>query len=309
MTDNNNKSAIEVYTEMRQVNFEKRPVTVLLNGENKETNNFAIVKTGGFEKIVGMTKEKYNILQPADYCLAFDESVGQPVDNIGFLGNMSPKMFITWNLPEIDIRGDEVKLWGFLVAGFDGRYGEHLYITSKRMYCSNQYNIAISDANKTNNHGRGSLFSGKHNTTTHLGDLKSWMQYIQEDAEKNVEIIRNLFLRLYDIPVSDDLAKDLFAKVYPIPDPMPAFYPSDLREKKEKFIEEKTEKAKEDQDLAFQLFNGAGKGIEKNGWGWYNSVTEKENHWTPSKKEDTYSILLGNKHNIMNKALDIISNY
>ena len=57
------------------------------------------------------------------------------------------------------------------------------------------------------------------------------------------------------------------------------------------------------------LFKGNGIQITKTSYGLFNSVTEAENHHKPSKKDGTYSLLLGNKNLIMNGALDIISDW
>lgn len=306
-----NETALQVYSQMSPVDFVSRPFSVSLNGGVWESNkHFAIIRTGtDGEKIIGQTKGRYVLTQPLTYCQLFDSTVGKPVETLGFLGTDGDRMFITWDLPFIDVHGDKVQTYGFLAVGYDGMYGEHLYVTNVRVICANTWNAAVSDSESSNNRGRGSLYSGKHNQTNHEKVLGIWMNYITKDAEEHVKLYQNLFCKMQETKIDTSVASNLFSKVYPLKDSLGSFYPDELRTKKEESIEEFNRKQTESQDLAMSLFKGVGIEISPTVWGAFNSVTEAENHHKKSKKDETFSILLGNRHNIMENAMNVMCEY
>jgi hypothetical protein len=169
--------------------------------------------------------------------------------------------------------------------------------------------MAIADAEKTSNHGRGQLYVGRHNQISHLRDLEAWLGYVQTESENSVEIIKNLFCKMQDKPLTVDEAFGLTKQVYPDPDEIPVFYPDSLRNEKQEKIDEGTKKAEENRNLVMDLFKGAGIAVDKTCYGLFNSVTEFECHYHPSKKDSTYSILAGNKQNVMEEALVVIGDY
>jgi hypothetical protein len=298
------------YGHMEEVIYEQRPFSIVLNGELLESKDFGIVRmSGGKEVLIGHTRGRYSLIQPVEYFQLFDENVKVPVETIGFLGTNAEKLFTSWCLPDIDIHGDVHKLFGMLHVGFDGKYGEHLYIADVRPICANTVAMAIGDSESTNNHGRGSLYSGKHNNDNHKRDLGIWMSYIQRDAEKNVEMIKSLFCKMDSVPLNSDNAYSLFSKIYSVDDIVPDFYPDELRDEKQGKIDDKKETAQERVDLAMNLFQGAGIEIAKNCYGAFNCVTEAENHHVTAKKDRVNSILFGGSALIMNKATSVIGDY
>jgi len=307
----NDETCVQVYARMIQVEFEKREFEIKLNGKKVGSKQFAIIRKNGNgdEKIIGTTKDQYNLTQPLEYCQIYDEAVGKPCETLGFLGTDGEKMFITSKLPSISVYGDKINLFQFLAVGFDGFYGEHQYVAAERVICWNTWNRAIADANSTNNHGRGQLYSGTHNSIDHIEKLKSWLSYVQKQAEEYVNITQNLFCKLETAPMTVDEAFGLTKIVYPDPEQLPDFYPDNLRENKQLVIDKKVEKTNESRDLVMDFFKGNGIAISQTGYGFFNSVTEAENHHNPSKKDSTYSILLGNKHNTMDTALVAVTNW
>lgn len=301
-----NESAMQVYGQMFPVSFEQRPFSVTLNGVAVVSDEIAIVRVGEKEEsIVGHTKGRYDLTQPAEYCALFDESVSRPVETLGFIGSDAARMFITWELPAIDVHGDKVLNYGFLAVGFDGKYGEHLYNTGVRVVCQNTWNLAVSDSMNAKDGVRGQVYSGKHNQKTHERDLSAWMRYITTQAEEYVAIHESLFCKMQETPVKKDLAATLFAKVYPLKDNLGAFYPDDIREEKQTPIDTYNQKQTESRDLAMELFAGAGIEIDSTLWGVYNAVTEAENHHKASKKDFAYSILMGNRAGIIENAMAV----
>jgi len=304
------EAASSVYGRMSPVEFEQRPFSIPLGGTTvHETKLFGIVRVGdGKEKLIGEAK-RYNLTQPARYAALFDEYVNRPVETMGFLGSSGQKMFITWNLPNVDVHGDEIRMYGFLAVGFDGKYGEKLYETGVRVVCSNTWNMAVAESSDSTKRG-GVIYTGKHNMSDHEERLGIWMRYTTKQAEENVLIYQNLFRKMEETPVTNsDLAYNLFSKVYPLKNSLGEFHPDELRGKDQGKIDEYNLSQETKRDLALELFKGKGIAITPSVWGVFNSVTELENHIIPSKKDKTESILLGNRQAIMQNAMSVLSEY
>jgi len=295
------EGAFSINGRMAPVSFEIRPYHIILNEEMKVSKDSAIVRMAGHEVVVGMTKGRYQLTQPVVYCQIFDTAVGKDVETLGYLGTNGDRMFITWELPSIDVHGDKVQTYGFLAVGFDGKFGEHLYLTNVRVVCNNTWNMAINDG-KT-----ASVYSGKHNMLTHESRLASWMKYVNDDAEQKVMIYQNLFRKMEETKVGTDLAATLFKDIYPHKDEISDYYPSELREQDSKTIDVFNLKQDEARSLAMNLFQGAGIQIGQTAWGVYNSITEYENHVRPSKKDRVNSILLGNRQGTMQNAMAVVT--
>ncbi len=311
------ETAEQVYKKrMEEVEFEMFPATFNVRGveiPNKVKGIFRIEGSKVF--LVGETKDRYKLKQPIEYIREFD-TIGKPVETIGFLGANADKLFITWILPEIDIYGDVVELFGLVSFGFDGKYGNHLFVTSTRVVCQNTHNIAVSDANKTSNHGRGknsnnAVVTTKHNSPDHLETMGHWMRYVDSESQRQVDMIKGLFCKFEETPISVDDAHGLFKKVYfDNVKEARTFIPPELENKEKQSIREATESAQKNVDLAMNLFEGAGIGITKTVFGAYNCVTEHQNHHILAKKNDGVdSILIGGRGKVMDLALNVCKEY
>jgi len=305
------ETCVQVCSQMEEVYYVKEEFAATLNGKLQGSGLFMIkrVDGAGHEKIIGNTKDRYELLQPLQYAQLYDEAVGQPCETFGYLGQDAEKIFITHKLPSIDIYGDEIKLYNLLCAGFDGLYGEHQYVTKVRTICQNTQSLAVSDARKTNNQGRGDLYVGRHNNPNHVRDLKAWLSLVQKNAEEVSNITKNLFCKMQDTPITVDEAFGLTKEIYITPNMIPEFYPPELLSEQQEKNDKKLEKAQESRDLVMELFNGAGIAIDKTAYGFYNANTEYLNHHIPSKKDFAYSILVGTRNNTMDKALNVIQDW
>jgi hypothetical protein len=306
----NDETCVQVYSQMSPVQFEKREFSIPLNGEVTGSNNFAIVRINdGKERIIGITKDRYNLVQPIEYCELYDSAVGKPAETLGFLGEDGEKMFITSILPQVDVYGDVILMYQFLAVGFDGLFGAKQFVCQTRVVCNNTFNQAISEAESTENHGRGRLYSGKHNQLNHVRDLGLWLNLVQKQAEETVGVTQGLFCKMESTHMTVDQAFGLTKNIYPDPETLPVFMPEELRQEKQVKIDEKIEKASESRDLVMSLFEGAGIEVTQTAYGLWNSVTEAENHHRKSKKDTTYSILMGNRQGIMEHAMAEITGW
>ncbi|HBD93194.1 MAG TPA: hypothetical protein DC057_03380 [Spirochaetia bacterium] len=295
--------------------YEKRPVQVVVNGTLQETGDWAIIRSGipdhPEEKVLGFVKKNYKILQPIDICEGFDVSVNQPVETLGFLGS-GERMFLTWVLPGFDINGDEIKLYGFVAVGYDGKFGATLYVVTVRVVCANTFAMAVQESTTKNYklEGRGRVFTGKHNSSNLGYELGAWMEHVQERAVAKSQSASDLFNLMASKAIKNSQSlNSLVYKIYPDPEPLPVDYPSKLRDSKQERIDVSIEKATRDRELVTRLFNGGGIAIDATGWGLFNCVTQLENHERVTKKPSEYSILFGNRANTMAKAASVIANW
>ena len=309
-TDRNAQEALSI---LGSYFIEKRPVTIFMNGENVETGDYALVRSAvpddQKEKNFGYATKWYNIVQPDTIAQLFDDNVKTCVETMGMLGS-GEKVFLTWVMPSLDIKGDEVKTYGFVACGYDGKFGASLSLVTTRVVCQNTFNIAIAQSESSQTSGRGRVYTGKHNSTNVARDLGIWMEHVQEKALGKVNVLQESFVQMAEKPVDDtaSLANLLF-QIYPDPKEVPADYPEKLRGEKQVKVDDLMEKATNDRRLVEALFNGEGTAINATAWGLFNAVTEYENWGRSTKKPAEYSILMGNRANTMANAYQTINNW
>lgn len=310
VTDNDMK-ADEVLDVIGRYEFVKRPFFVQMNGKLEESKEFAIVRSATsddpIERSFGTVTQWYNIVQPSAIANLFDDNVGQPVETMGMLGK-GEKLFLTWKLPTIDIHGDEIKMYGLVVCGYDGKYGANLHLTTIRTVCQNTLNIAVGENNK--DAGTGRVWSGRHNSKQVENHLGLWMEHIQTQAEAQAEITKNLFVNLDMVKIpGESTAKGLFANVYPMPIAPSDNMPKQLFDAKLQKFEQDVVEVEKNRALVYDLFAGAGTQINDTAFGLLNAVTEFENWAGVIKKPINYSVMFGNRSNNMIRALNVVRDY
>jgi hypothetical protein len=295
--------------------FEKRPVTVSLNGNDQETGDFAIVRSAtpddATERIFGYVTKQYNIIQPLRICEIFDVSTNQPVETLGMLGK-GEKIFLTWKLPDMNIKGDILNLYGFVAAGYDGKFGASLNLVKTRVVCQNTFSSAINEAESNKVQGQGKVWAGKHNSTNIERDLGIWMEHVQIRAEHQIQKEKELFTVMAEtpMPITDkNTIYNLLFGIYPNPEKLPEYFPEKLRKEKQEKIDELIEKSERDADAVMSLYNGEGTAIDATAWGLFNAVTEYENWGRSTKKNADSSIMIGNRSKTMSRALDVVGKY
>ena len=310
------ESAVAIYSQMEFVEFQRLPFVLTVGDKIIENNVHGIVR---IEKnkvnLIGTTRDRYDLKQPLEYLQKFDSVIQKPAETVGFLGANAEKLFVTWVLPEIDVYGDSIEMYGLLSFGFDGKYGNHLFVTSVRTICQNTHNLAVQDSAETSNHGRGknnnnAIVTAKHNQKDHLDILGYWMKYVDSESERQVALLKSLFCKMEEKPLSIDEASIFFTRVYPYPDDARDFIPPELKDKEDDNYQVKRDFADKNRDLVMSLFSGQGTAINQTVFGAYNCVTEHQNHYVMAKKNDgTDSILIGGRGLVMNKAFTVAKDY
>ena len=310
-------TAQEAWNMLTPYGFEKRPVTVFLNGIQQEVRDYAIVRSplpdDPTERIMGYVAKNYNIVQPDNICQIFDERVQKPVNTIGCLGK-GEKLFLTWKLPQIDVKGDAVNTYGFVAGGFDGLYGVSLYLTTVRVVCQNTWMMAINEAESSKQTDKvntaGKIWSGRHNSHNVERDLGIWMEHVQQKAENKLNVASNIFNLMAEKAIEDvKVAEKLVNQIYPNPKSLPKDFPDRLRAEKQGKIDILASKAESDRAMVMALFGGQGTAIDATAWGLFNAVTEAENHVRVEKKPANNSVLFGARAKQMTKSFDVISTF
>jgi len=260
--------------------------------------------------VFDFVSDNYKIVQPIDILKTFDQKVGVSISSMGLLGDGN-KLFCTWKMPSFDVvPGDEVKMFGSILMGFDALFSSRLTVGTVRVVCANTWMSALSEAEseEKKNRGRGILYSGKHTNPKMLYELGEWMEYVQINAVRQSELVQNLFTKFAQTPiVHEKQAEDLIYSTWPDPVPMPESYPENLREKKEDSIQKEKNRVEKIRDGIYSTFmNPIGIEVTKDYWGLWNSGTQFFNHIYPSKKDSTYSVCWGNRANEMNLFAEVL---
>jgi hypothetical protein len=293
--------------------FEQRPVKVLLNGQEQETGDLAIIRSAvpddPTERIFGFTTERYKLFQPLDAASLFDLKLGKPVETLGFLGH-GERMFLTWSMENFEVvQADPINLYGFVALGFDSLLGCSLNITSVRVVCQNTWMSALQEAESNNfkEKGKGQVWSGKHTSKNMQRDLGEWLGYVNQEAERQTSLVKDFFGKLVQFPITESKeALHLLNLAYPDPAPVPDYYPDTLRVEKQKSIDIKTEQVFEIREGILDLFDGDGTKISSDFYGLFNATTEYFNYVQKSKKDTINSRLFGNRANNMNAMAKVL---
>jgi len=293
---------------------EKRPVTIELNGEQVSLGDYGLVRSAlpddPREVNFGFVKENYNIIQPLRIAEIFDEKVQQPVETMGMLGR-GEKLFLTWKLPAIDVKGDVIETYAFIAVGYDGKFGLSLMLVSVRVVCENTFSMALSEAENTKDKGRGKVWSGRHNSDNIENEFGIWIGYAQENAERESARTKAALTVMANKEMQDknEITTLLFDKIYPVNMNMPEYYPDELRAKKLDQIEKKIEWTENSVDSIMRLYNGEGTSIDASAYGLFNAITEYENYGRTVRKDPSVSILMGGRSQVMNRAYSVLSEY
>jgi hypothetical protein len=282
--------------------IETRPIHVLLNGEQVETGDFAIVRLPSpadklGEIVFGYCTERYHPLQPRDVARSFDQNVLEYAETMAFLGN-GEEMFISWKMPSFEVVvGDEIESYGIVRTGFDTLKGARLFTSIYRPVCANTINLAEGWAKRnTDGKGKGRIWRGKGVNKNLLRDLGYWMAHIQENALNEASLLKNFFGKLAQTPIRNDTeAYEILFEAYPPKDDVSKYYPKQLKDKKQEAIEDYNMGQEKLRDGIFELFAGAGTAITPDYWGMVNATSEYFCHVQPSKRPIAESVMFGGR--------------
>ena len=293
--------------------IELRKIAVWMNGTYQEVpGEFGIVRVTKDEEMFfkEYVTNRFHSFNPEDICKTFDEKVMKSIASLGFIQE-GKKMFLAWPMKSFDVvKGDEIKMFGNTLIGFDGKFASGLYVGSIRVECENTWNRLIAESNRNTEQGKGKIYSSKHTNVNMLYELGEWMKYVSENADKQAELIKSFFKKLAATKiVHEQQAKDLILEAYPIPSPVPDFFPESLKRKEQEKTDEKVEKAEEIRDGIWDIFS-TNKGIAIDQTSYYGLFNSASQYWThmPSKKDTSYSTYYGTRSNEISQFANVLRN-
>ena len=217
----------------------------------------------------------YTPFPPRNVCVAWDEAMpsGVFVETMGVL-RRGAMFFITTKLPTIDVKGDEVARYLGVTSPLDGVTALSAEEWPLRVVCANTLRAAQAGAFVS--------FQVPHRGTA-LDEIGAWLALSYKRAEANAARLKQSFEKLAGTRIDDKRAKTGFDWVYPTPPKPITDGPMEVIVRRMKRYEETTARVKRLRLAAFDLFNGAGAGMDRpaadhTAWGFVQAVTEMEDY-------------------------------
>jgi hypothetical protein len=292
--------------------IELRQYSYPLNGAVIEDGDCVIVRGrcaySPLEVKLGVCTSRFHPLQPAEVAKCYDENVNQPVETMGFLGQ-GEDMFISWKMPSFEVKvGDELKLFGVVRTGFDTMHGPRLMTSIFRPVCSNTISLAENWSEKNaDGQGKGVIWKGKGTSLNLLRDLGYWMKHVQQNAEKEVGLVKSLFGLFAKTQVkSQKEADEIIYEAFPDAQDMSGYWPEELRPTKQETTVDFNLKQEGIRYGISTLFSGAGTGITPDYYGLMNSTSEYFCHYQASKRPIATSTMWGARSKATTRMLNVL---
>lgn len=213
----------------------------------------------------------YQPITMTDVATVCDEFVAEPVETMGILGR-GERGFVTFKLPEIDVKGDEVEMYLGATYSFVGAASVEVW--PLRVVCANTLRLAQARA--------VSSYQVVHDSTARER-MGSWLADAYNEAASKTAALKDLFTALAGAKATAPKAKDVISAAYPLPpEPLPNA-PRDVIERRRERFEKRKVRVERLRTEAFRLYDGDGTGADSRAfkgtyWGVYNSVVETENY-------------------------------
>jgi len=244
--------------------------------------------------------EDYSLVTPADFCRMWDEHVAQPVETIGAIRS-GKQLFITTELPQFSVKGDEMKNYLMALNGMDGRHGAQVVVTPVRAVCTNTVRLSLKLASETH--------VIQHTAGAHLR-LAQWMRHCYETAEAKTAVIKEACELLASTKATKAKLTHVIEVAYPMPKEVDPSLPKEIREKREEYFDRWVSITNHRRETAHALFAGAGTGMDTDAakgtlWGVYNAVIESEDFRKGGPEETrAASLLTGDRAAIKVRAFN-----
>lgn len=253
------------------------------------------------KRIFGIVGPEYELVTLEDAVNIWDEHVARPIETMGLLGKYGENFFCTTWLPEINVRGEEVRNYLLLNSPMDGFASAQALISPVCTVCQNTLRLAESMALQ-----RLRVVHDK-NVKTRLAE---WMTTMVEQAEAKTETLKEAFEVFAKHKVTTDETTLVTTAAYPDPKPPVRNAPDEIMKVRWENYEYEKHRVEKARHQVVQLFQGAGTAMETKArkgtlWGLYQSVTERENYRRGGSVEASVSsILFGWRGYAMTKAFE-----
>jgi hypothetical protein len=219
----------------------------------------------------GIVGPEYQLITAGQLALIADEHVAKPVETMGFLRRGSI-FFASFNLPAIDVKGDEIECYLGCVAPMDGLRSASVERWLNRVVCANTWTQATANSPEK--------YMVVHDGTA-LERLGTWMGEMYAQAVAEVELVQEALTLLADHKATVSDATKVATAAWPDPKQPRSNAPSDVMQVRSQRHELLTGYMQKRRDAAIELFKGRATGFESKAFkgtmfGAFQSVVEVE---------------------------------
>lgn len=245
---------------------EQKPVYVEIDGSKILVPGAAASVRNSDGNVLGITTEKYKIVQNVDAFQFTDALLESDVryESAGSLAK-GKRVFILARVPEVyKIGGDEIEPYLVFTNSHDGKGSIRVAMTPVRVVCQNTLNLALATAKRQwSTKHMGNMEEKMHEAQRTLELASGYMQGLSEEAER-------MMMKKVSVDTLDTFIETLF----PLDDNMTERKVNNVIELRDGF-----RKAYDMPDLAD--FRGTA-------WGVINAVADFVDHSAPQRNTDTF---------------------
>lgn len=235
-------------------------------------------------RALGMVGDSYHLVQPSDLAAAIDAATGDiaQVETVGIL-NLGRRVFITLQLPPLQILGDQVERLLAFMSPYDGRGSLTAEIWPVRVACQNTLRLDTEWFK-----GTQSLAGYRMRHTQNSAEaFNGWVQDAYQRALASGPALESQLQSMAQVKVLDECAAETLEAIYPDAEPPRNHAPDIVMSQRRQRHAADCQKRRVWRNGAFSLFAGAGAGMTHpscNGtvYGLYNAVCEAVDHSVPT---------------------------
>ena len=254
--------------------------------------------------VIGIAGTGYTLMTPDEVVDCWDRATLRKIETIGVLGR-GEKMFVTALRPSFSVNGDEIRVYVVLVASFDGKSAQRVFITTVRIVCQNTLVSGMRAAS--------AMYRIVHLSHV-VEETEQWLKRVSESIDTRVADIHAAYRQLSDKRITDSEAERLLTTIYSVPAVMPARDGGTARDRERVALwAMRNEKAVALRDAALELYSGRGIGssmVSTAGtlFGLWNAVVELEDYRNTKGdgKLAAQSAVLGDRARVKADAFNLL---
>ena len=258
----------------------------------------------------------YQLVTPDDAVRIFDEGVGNlngvtaPIETLGVL-KQGQELFITTQLAEFDIKGDEIQSYLFFYNPMYSGKAAIIGRTDIRVVCSNTLRAALNGVTQRR------IFN--HNDQAIHLRMTDWMKSTMEQHRDMQQIIQSAYQILAETQVGDLDAHNIIQTVYPDP-PKPdikwvgKYNTTTTIEDYMHNYDSKMEKTEFVRSTIRELYDGEGIGMDSEAtagtaFGLWNAFTQYETYRRGTYERAAISLQVGDRSSKITGAFSAINDH
>ncbi len=302
--------AVEAFSRITPYDIGLKSLFIREGKGYKKIGNRAIVRDevpdDPVQRVFGVVGPEYQLISPLQVCETYDQAITRPVETIGALGQ-GETLFLTTQLPEIDVKGDIVENYLLIVSPYTGLSAVQIRVTPVRVVCQNTLIAAKSASTEVYR-----LIHDNHAQE----NLQKWLVGLYDRAVQKAEVLTQAFQMFASFKPDPQQVQGIVEETYPHPKPMRQNAPEDVLARRQVDFDYYFNAAERNRSAVLELFQGKGTGMDLEatqgtGWGLYNAVTEWEDY-RPTGKDTNANLvnaLFGDRAAAKERAYVTIASY